>query len=111
MRIQIMIAAAVLIAAPAVAADYGRDPLPRDESALQQLNQEQLRIVRRSSRLCAQQQLPVRIKDERNPCVISSTDKAIADSGDPALQAFMPLSRIATAMTNTAPTRPGGPCS
>jgi hypothetical protein len=30
----------------------------------------------------------VPIKAERNPCVIASTDQAIADSGDPALQAF-----------------------
>ena len=60
----------------------------RDESSLQRLNAEQLRIVRRASRLCAQQQLPVAIKAERNPCVIASTDKAIADSDDPALEAF-----------------------
>ena len=45
-------------------------------------------ILRRASRQCSQQQLPVPIKAERNPCVIASTDKTIADSDDPALEAF-----------------------
>src|SRR4029078_7754910 len=83
-----MIIAALLSAAPAFAADYGRDPLPRDESSLQRLNAEQLRILRRAWRLGGQQQLPGPLKAERNPCGHASTDKAIADSDDPALEAF-----------------------
>ena len=87
MRATIATAALLLLATPAFAQPSGRDPLPHNEGALQELNSEQLRMVRRASRLCAQQ-LPVPIKAERNPCVISSTDNAIRDSGDSALQAF-----------------------
>src|SRR5262245_55935420 len=87
MRAMISVAAMVLFAAAAFA-QSGRDPLPHNESALQQLNVEQLRVVRRASRLCAQTAPSVPIKAERNPCVIASADKAIMDSDDPALQAF-----------------------
>jgi hypothetical protein len=88
MRATIAAAALLLLATPAFAQPSGRDPLPHNESALQELNSEQLRMVRRASRLCAQQPMIAPIKAERNPCVISSTDQAIRDSDDPALQAF-----------------------
>ena len=88
MRATIVVAALLISAAPAFAQPTGRDPLPHNEAALQQLNLEQLRVVRRASRMCALEPLPVPIKAERNPCVIASTDKAIADSDDSALQAF-----------------------
>lgn len=87
MRISLIIAA-LLLSAPAVAADYGRDGLPRDEASLQRLNAEQLRIVRRASRMCANTPLTATVKAERNPCVIAGADQAIRDSDDPALQAF-----------------------
>lgn len=88
MRMTMIAAALLLSAAPAFAQPGDRDPLPRNESALQELNAEQLRILRRASRLCAAQPMPVPIKAERNPCVIGSTDQAIADTDDEALQAF-----------------------
>jgi hypothetical protein len=88
MRMTIIAAALLLSAAPAFAQPGDRDPLPRNESALQELNAEQLRILRRASRLCAATPMPVPIKAERNPCVIASTDKAIADTDDEALEAF-----------------------
>ena len=90
MRLIIAAGAALLMAAPAIAQPYHhyRDPLPHNERALQRLNNEQLRIVRRSIQICAQPGLSFPIRAERNPCVISNTDKAISDSDDPALQAF-----------------------
>jgi len=88
MRLSIAAAALLLMAAPAFAQPTGRDPLPHNERALQELNAEQLRMVRRASRLCAGQPGTQAIKAERNPCVIASTDQAIRDSDDPALQAF-----------------------
>jgi hypothetical protein len=88
MRLMIGVAAALLIAAPAFAQPYGRDPLPRSERALQRLNNEQLRILRRASHICTQSAAAVPIRAERNPCVIMSTDKAIEDSEDPGLIAF-----------------------
>src|SRR4029079_9913170 len=81
-------AAALLLCTTSTFAQSGRGPLPGDEESLRELNAEQLRIVQRSSRLCAQTAPMPPIKAERNPCVIASTDKAIADSDDPALQAF-----------------------
>jgi hypothetical protein len=87
MRLTLATTVLVLGATPAFAEPYDRDPLPRNESALSDLNAEQLRIVRRASRLCAQT-TALAIKAERNPCVMASTDKAIADTDDPALQAF-----------------------
>jgi len=88
MRITIAAAVLLLCSTPTFAQAAGRDPLPRDEKSLRELNAEQLRIVRRSSRLCAQTTGHLPIKAERNPCVITSTDNAIADSDNPALQAF-----------------------
>jgi len=88
MRLIILTGVALLMAAPAFAQPYHRDPLPHNERALQQLNTEQIRILRRASRICSQPGLSMPIKAERNPCVISNTDKAIEDSDDPALIAF-----------------------
>jgi len=88
MRIIMTAAALLLSATAAFAQSYGRDPLPHDEQSLRELNAEQLRMVRRASRLCSQTTASIPIKAERNPCVIASTDNAIADSDDPALQAF-----------------------
>jgi hypothetical protein len=85
MRIALIVAA-LMTSAPALAAEPGA--LPRNEQSLQRLNAEQLRIVRRASRMCDQRPLSMPIRAERNPCVITSTDRAIADSDDPALQEF-----------------------
>jgi len=87
MRFIVAAAAAIMFAAPAFA-QPGHDPLPRNETALRELNAQQLRILRRASRLCAQTAPSIPIKAERNPCVIASTDKAISDTGDEALEAF-----------------------
>lgn len=87
MRMTLVAAALLLCATPAFA-QSGRDPLPHDEQSLRELNSEQLRMVRRASRMCSQNVVGTAIKAERNPCVIAATDNAIADSDDPALQAF-----------------------
>lgn len=60
-----------------------------DEKFLSDLDSQQLRIVRQASRSCPQISVgPGAVRKERDPCVISSTDKAVADSGNPDLQAF-----------------------
>jgi hypothetical protein len=61
-----------------------------DEKFLSDLDSQQLRIVRQASRGCPQLNIgPGKtIRKERDPCVMASTDKAVADSGNPDLQAF-----------------------
>lgn len=56
---------------------------------LRQLDNEQLRIVRRAVQGCPSVNTGRAVmKPERNPCVTSSTDKAVADTGNEDLQAF-----------------------
>jgi hypothetical protein len=85
-------AAALAIAAPAIAQQPLAPPTfsaPPTEEFLRQLDTEQLRIVRRAVRGCPSNNLGAKsIKSERDPCVIASSDRAVADSGDPDLQAF-----------------------
>lgn len=86
-------AAAIALAAPAVAQQPLAPPTfsaPPTEQFLRDLDTEQLRIVRRAARGCpTTTTTPAKsIRAERDPCVIASTDKAVADSGDPDLQAF-----------------------
>jgi hypothetical protein len=93
MRLLILATAAALaIATPALAQAPLAPPTfsaPPTEEFLRQLDNEQLRIVRRAVRGCPSNNLGAKsIKSERDPCVIGSTDKAVADSGDPDLQAF-----------------------
>ncbi len=85
--ITILAALLVIAAAPVAAQPNGRDPLPRDERSLQRLNAEQLRIVRRASNQCSATTTML-IRPKRNPCVIAQVEQAVADSGDPALEAF-----------------------
>ena len=85
-------AAALVLTGPAVAQPPLAPPTfsaPPTEQFLRELDSQQLRIVRRAVRGCPSNNLGVKsIKSERDPCVISSSDKAVADSGDPDLQAF-----------------------
>jgi len=90
--LQLAAAAAIAIATPAIAQQPLAPPTfsaPPTEEFLRQLDNDQLRIVRRAGRGCPSNNLAGKsIKSERDPCVISSTDKAVADSGNPDLQAF-----------------------
>jgi len=58
---------------------------PVTEDFLRDLDFEQLAILRRAIRGCPK---IGRIRSERDPCVTSSTDRAIADSENPDLIAF-----------------------
>lgn len=91
--IMLATAAALLLAIPAVAEQPLGPPTfsaPPTEQFLRDLDSQQLRIVRNASRGCPSTALGAgkTIRPERNPCVISSTDRAVADSGNPDLQAF-----------------------
>jgi hypothetical protein len=63
---------------------------PATEAYMNQLDTDQLRIVRRAVQGCPSTGLGGgrSIRPERNPCVISSTDRAVADSGNPDLETF-----------------------
>lgn len=87
MRMTTATAVLLLFATPAFGQPYKIADLPRDEVSLRELNSQQLRIVRRASRLCASSPVAV-IRPKRNPCVFLLADKAVADSGNPALVAF-----------------------
>ncbi|MBL8781676.1 MAG: hypothetical protein JNL06_12135 [Alphaproteobacteria bacterium] len=91
--IMLATAAALLLAIPAFAEQPLGSPTfsaPPTEQFLRDLDNQQLRIVRNASRGCPSPTLGAgkTIKPERNPCVIASTDKAVADSNNPDLQAF-----------------------
>ena len=60
------------------------------EQYLRDLDNEQLRMLRHATRSCPNigTNIGKAMNRERDPCVIASLDKAIADSGDPDLQAF-----------------------
>jgi hypothetical protein len=86
--------AAIAFAAPAAARPEPPPPPtfagPVTEDFLRQLDNDQLRLLRRAIRGCPSASAGVgkAIRPERDPCVIASTDKAVADTGNPDLQAF-----------------------
>lgn len=92
MRILLIAAALVGISISMAVADPAPPPpaevLPQDEGSLRALDAEQLRILRRAIQMCPSLGMPNTINPERNPCVIQSTDKAVADAGDPKLAEF-----------------------
>jgi hypothetical protein len=93
MRLLLMATAATLmIATPAIAQQPLAPPTfsaPPTEQFLRELDNEQLRIVRRAARGCPSNNLGAKsVKTERDPCVITSADRAVAESGNPDLQAF-----------------------
>jgi hypothetical protein len=63
---------------------------PLTEEYLRTLNDAQLRLLRRTIQGCKAMRTPAtkQIRDERDPCVISGTDRAVADEMDPDLEAF-----------------------
>ena len=81
--------AAILALAPFVHAQVGALPAftqtPVTEDYLRQLNNDQLRILRRALRGCPR---IARMRAERDPCVTSTTDRAIAESGNQDLLTF-----------------------
>jgi hypothetical protein len=72
---------------PPPAPHFDRDAT---EAYLRQLDNDQLRLLRRAIQGCpsASAGLGRAVRTERDPCVISGTDKAVADSGNPDLEAF-----------------------
>ncbi len=79
--------AAVTIVGPVLAESSPQFSRRATEQYLRQLDTDQLRIVRRSVRSCTSI-TPVKLRPERNPCVISSTDKAVANADEPDLKVF-----------------------
>lgn len=94
MRMLLIAAALVGISITMVMADPVPPPpanvLPQTEDGLKALDTAQLKLLRRAVQSCPTPAVSGvnAINPERNPCVIQSTDKAVADSGDPALAAF-----------------------
>jgi len=90
MRAIILASAAALSLAFAAAAETSPSFSQRPtEDYLRQLDNEQLRIVRRAVQGCPSVNTGRAVmKSERDPCVRSATDKAVADSGNEDLQAF-----------------------
>ncbi|NOT39966.1 MAG: hypothetical protein HOP13_05690 [Alphaproteobacteria bacterium] len=71
------------------------DQLPRpafdqdmNEQSLRELDNDQLRLLRRAIRGCAGSTGSVAIRAKRSPCVIASTDSAVEDSGNDDLASF-----------------------
>jgi hypothetical protein len=95
MRSLVLAAAALGFAIPAMA-QPGPPPPPHfergpvTEDFLRQLDNDQLRLLRRAIQGCpsASVGLSKAVRTERDPCVIASTDRAVADSDNPDLQAF-----------------------
>jgi len=83
---------AIAMAVPAVAEQPAGSPTfsaAPTEQFLRDLDNQQLRMVRNASRGCPTNNFGANsIKRERYPCVISSTDRAVAASNNPDLQAF-----------------------
>ncbi len=90
MRTFILASVAVLsIALPAAADTSPSFSQPPTEDYLRQLDNAQLRMVRRAVQGCPSITTGrAVIRPERDPCVTSSTDKAVADSDNEDLQAF-----------------------
>ena len=89
MRKFVLATVAVLaIVLPAAAETSPSFSQPPTEEYLRQLDSMQLRFVRRAVQGCPSIGGRTVIRPERNPCVTSATDKAVADTGDEDLQAF-----------------------
>lgn len=89
MRIFVLASVAALSIALPAAAGTPSFSQPPTEDYLRQLDNDQLRIVRRAIQGCPSSTTGrAVIVPERNPCVTSSTDKAVADSGNEDLQSF-----------------------
>lgn len=58
------------------------------EQSLRELDNDQLRLLRRAIRGCAGSTGGVAIRAKRSPCVIASTDRAVEDSRREDLQSF-----------------------
>ena len=84
--------ACVLMATNGALADDKRSAMPSfttptvTEEFLRDLNHDQLRLLRRATKNC--RSIGRAMRAERNPCVTTATDKAVADKGDPDLLAF-----------------------
>lgn len=90
MRTFLLATVAVLaVALPAIAETGPRFSQPPTEEYLRQLDNDQLRLLRRSIQGCPSVTTGrAVIKPERDPCVTSTTDKAVFDSGNADLLAF-----------------------
>jgi hypothetical protein len=81
--------AALSVALPAFASDPPVFSQRPTEEYLRQLDNAQLRLVRRAVQGCPSSTTGrAVIRPERNPCVTSATDKSVAEAGDADLQAF-----------------------
>jgi len=86
----VFLAAGALIGArgAAVAQDVPPQLVSLGEEALRDLDNAQLRLLRRAIRGCRAPGVGRFIAPERDPCVMMSTDRAIAQEGDEALNDF-----------------------
>ncbi len=78
------------VASAAVADQIPRPEFDRvmTEQSLRELDNDQLRLLRRAIRGCAGSAGSVAIRAKRSPCVIASTDRAVEDSGSDDLESF-----------------------
>lgn len=90
MRMMLIAFASVVLIASIALADDPPVPAfataPVSEELLRQLDNEQLRLLRRAIRGCPSAGKAIR--SERDPCVTMGTDRAVADSGNADLVAF-----------------------
>jgi hypothetical protein len=79
-----------VVAATAVADQVPRPAFdrPMTEQSLRELDNDQLRLLRRAIRGCAGSTGGVAIRAKRSPCVIASTDRAVEDSRSEDLESF-----------------------
>lgn len=89
-----VIALIILVASSIIVSAAPPPPVlskPLTEATLRELNEVQLRLLRQTIQACRVARPPLKGKvmpDERDPCVIAGTDRAIADKNDPDLKAF-----------------------
>ena len=90
-RIGFLTLSIVCLALPAFAAPM-RSPIfdtgPATEARLRELDNAQLRLLRRAVRSCVPPSSVHPINPERDPCVIASADNAVESSGDSDLKTF-----------------------
>lgn len=91
MRVLLLTSLSIGVFAAAAVADQ----LPRPafdqnmtEQSLRELDNDQLRLLRRAIRGCAASAGGVAIRAKRSPCVIASTDRAVEDSRSDDLESF-----------------------
>lgn len=86
--------------------DFDAAALPRDKASLEKLNDEQLRLLRRSVRYCGDFGST---RHSGNFCVTSNTDLDVRQNGSPAMKAFHwtlnPLDRYDDARSMVAVSR------